>query len=58
MTLEQDLLMMIKVSNIRFEFHIDAELFLDGGELDFEDQDADEDHYISDFNMEEKNNPA
>jgi hypothetical protein len=37
---------------------IDAELFLDGGELDIEDQDVDEDHYISDFNMEDKNNPG
>lgn len=33
-------------------------MFLDGGELDFEDQDAYEDHYISDFNMEDKNNPG
>ena len=48
---------MIRVSQfINLISLIDAELFLDGGDLDFEDQDAYEDHYISDFNMEDKNN--
>lgn len=50
--------MMKKVRILKLDqaISIDAELFLDGGELDFEDPDAFEDHYISDFNMEEKNN--
>jgi hypothetical protein len=30
------------------------DMFLDGGELDFEDQDVLEDQYISDFGMEDK----
>jgi hypothetical protein len=30
------------------------DMFLDGGELDFEDQDVLEDQYISDFGMDEK----
>ena len=34
------------------------DLFLDGGELDFEDQDALDEQYISDFNMEEKPSQA
>ena len=34
---------------------IDMDLFIDGGELDLEDQDVYEEQYISDFNMEESN---
>jgi hypothetical protein len=30
------------------------DIFMDGGELDFEDPDVLEDQYISDFNMDEK----
>lgn len=33
---------------------LDAELFMDGGELDFEDQDNIEENYISDYNIDEK----
>ena len=39
---------------IKLIVFIDIDLFLDGAELDFEDQDALEDQYISDFNMDEK----
>lgn len=38
---------------ILFTLSIDMDMFLDGGDLDFEDQDILEDQYISDFNMDE-----
>ena len=33
------------------------EMFLDGGELDFEDPDVFEEQYISDFNMDDNKKP-